>query len=396
MKHVLMAATAFAAACATPAAAAPTLSFIGQQIIPTGYGAFGTTVGGLSGIDYDKATNTYISISDDRSQVGPARYYSLKLDLDASSFNGVNFTGVTNLKTPSGTDYATFQIDPESIRHLANGNIIYTSEGDTNRGIDAFIREAKSDGTFVRDLTLPAGFQQTGPSGTTGIRNNLAFESVTVSADGQTVTSATENALRQDGPASAFGVGSPSRIFTTDFATGNPLAQFVYNVNPVAHSTNPAGLFSTNGLVELLDIGHGKYVAVERSFVSGFVTPTSSTGNSIQIYLVDTKGATDVSGLASLVGENYTPVSKTLLFDLDSLGIPLDNIEGVTLGQGLGGGQRSLVLVSDNNFSPTQFTQFLAFNISGVPEPTSWAMMLGGFGLVGGGLRRRQRTLAVA
>jgi len=31
-----------------------------------------------------------------------------------------------------------------------------------------------------------------------------------------------------------------------------------------------------------------------------------------------------------------------------------------------------------------------------VPEPASWAMMVGGFGLVGGAMRRRSRTLATA
>ena len=30
--------------------------------------------------------------------------------------------------------------------------------------------------------------------------------------------------------------------------------------------------------------------------------------------------------------------------------------------------------------------------VGGVPEPATWAMMLGGFGMVGGALRRRQRT----
>ncbi|HTI30980.1 MAG TPA: PEPxxWA-CTERM sorting domain-containing protein [Sphingomonas sp.] len=30
--------------------------------------------------------------------------------------------------------------------------------------------------------------------------------------------------------------------------------------------------------------------------------------------------------------------------------------------------------------------------IAGVPEPASWALMIGGFGLIGGTLRRRQRT----
>ena len=47
---------------------------------------------------------------------------------------------------------------------------------------------------------------------------------------------------------------------------------------------------------------------------------------------------------------------KRLLLDLDDLGIPLDNVEGMTFGP-----RRSLVLVSDNNFAAAQFTQFLVF-----------------------------------
>jgi len=34
--------------------------------------------------------------------------------------------------------------------------------------------------------------------------------------------------------------------------------------------------------------------------------------------------------------------------------------------------------------------------IGGVPEPTSWAMMLGGFGVVGGAMRRRRVALRFA
>ncbi len=55
------------------------------------------------------------------------------------------------------------------------------------------------------------------------------------------------------------------------------------------------------------------------------------------------------------------PVEKTLLLDLDMLRIPLDNVEGMTFGPDLPDGRRSLVLVSDNNFSPAGFTQFLVF-----------------------------------
>lgn len=391
MKQMFCALCALAAAAVGAPAQALSLSYIGQQTFPTGFQQFGTQVGGLSGIDFRPETNDFIAISDDRSQINPAHFYTLNLDLTSTSFSGVSFTKVTNLQTPGGTNYPILQIDPEAIRHIGSDQIIYTSEGDKNNGINAFIRVGKSDGSYVRDLTLPAGFQQTGPGGTSGIRNNLAFESITVSADGKTATTATENALIQDGPGAAFGVGSPSRIVTFDLATGEAGAQFVYEVSPIITPSTPAGAFSTNGLVELLDIGGGKYIAVERSFITGLVTPGSTTGNSIQIYEIDTNGATDVSDFASLIGEAYTAVSKKLLFDLDDLGIPLDNIEGITWGPTLEDGSRSLILVSDNNFTPgTQFTQFLAFRIpSAVPEPATWAMMIAGFGFVGVTLRRR-------
>ena len=50
--------------------------------------------------------------------------------------------------------------------------------------------------------------------------------------------------------------------------------------------------------------------------------------------------------------------------NLDALGIPLDNVEGMTFGPSLPDGRRSLILVSDNNFSPAAFTQFLLFAVS--------------------------------
>ncbi len=48
---------------------------------------------------------------------------------------------------------------------------------------------------------------------------------------------------------------------------------------------------------------------------------------------------------------------------LDALGLTLDNLEGLTLGPVLPDGRQTLLIVSDNNFSPTQVTQFLAFTV---------------------------------
>jgi 3-phytase len=87
---------------------------------------------------------------------------------------------------------------------------------------------------------------------------------------------------------------------------------------------------------------------MERSFSVG----APGTGNTIKLYLVD------------LHKHGSGPVEKRLLVDLDVLGIPLDNLEGMTFGPRLRGGKRTLLLVSDNNFSAAAFTQFLLFAVS--------------------------------
>ena len=48
-------------------------------------------------------------------------------------------------------------------------------------------------------------------------------------------------------------------------------------------------------------------------------------------------------------------------------------------------------------YSSTEWeTQITAINVAGVPEPASWALMLGGFGLVGRAMRSRRSKVAFA
>ncbi|MEO5733256.1 MAG: esterase-like activity of phytase family protein, partial [Rubrivivax sp.] len=143
------------------------------------------------------------------------------------------------------------------------------------------------------------------------------------------------------------------------------------------------------------------FIAVERSFAVGAATPGTGpfgpTGNTIRLYAVDARGATDVSGFESLAGATYTAVRKTLLLDLSDLRnddgstLALDNIEGISLGPVLGG-QQTLILVSDNNFGSTQFTQFVALAVAApVPEPATLVLMVGGLAGLGGLVRLRSR-----
>ncbi len=61
----------------------------------------------------------------------------------------------------------------------------------------------------------------------------------------------------------------------------------------------------------------------------------------------------------------YTPVGKRLVLDLNGTDVtPIDNVEGITWGPKLENGNPTLILVSDNNFSETQVTQFIALEVA--------------------------------
>jgi len=75
--------------------------------------------------------------------------------------------------------------------------------------------------------------------------------------------------------------------------------------------------------------------------------------------------------------------------------------EFLTFGSAPGGGTRYPYFVSYNTleeaYNQTSGMQFSAVSApGGVPEPASWALMIGGFGLAGAALRRRQATTSAA
>jgi len=380
---------------------AASLDYLGQQIVPNNATFGGTAIGGLSGIDYDAATGQFVAISDDRSALNAARFYTLGLDLgqftraNGAGSAGVQFSGVTTLLAPSGLPYASNGVDPESIRfvHSAGGtSVLWGNEGLRSGAPASYqvptVRESTLAGGYVRDLAVPSYYAPTGSAGGTsagdsGIRNNLAFESLTISTDGKSAFVATENALVQDGPRTSLTQSSPSRVAQYSLATGALTAEYVYNVDPIAFA--PAG---DRGLVEMLAVGENRFLALERSF---------STGFNIYVYLVDATGATNVAGMGSLAGQSYTAMSRTLLLDMstvkndDGSALFTDNIEGVTLGP-MVNGKQTLIFVSDNNFNAAEVTQFVAFTVNGslVPEPQMWALWLGGLAAMGAVARRRR------
>jgi hypothetical protein len=323
---------------AAPAVAKPPakLQFLGQAIVPTGTTFRDTTVGGLSSITYDARRGRYYAVSDDPAAV---RYYTLGLRLhDGRLTDGdVRFENVTSLLAPGGAPYAPTEIDPEGLALTKDRQLILTSEGYANTGVAPFVRRYSLDGRFRGALPVPPAFL---PTPTSGVRQNLGFESAGVL--GHDLFVASENALVQDGPAATITNGSRARILQYDLHKNRLERQWFYVTDPVAEPPVPPTAFSVNGVVELLPLSKDRLIAMERSFSVG----APGTGNKIKLYDVSLE-----RGVAR----------KSLLLNLDALGLPLDNVEGLTLGPRLRDGRQTLVLVSDNNFAATQFTQFLAF-----------------------------------
>ena len=351
-----------AGAAAAPAASdhkrGPTLEFRGEVILPTATTFAGTQVGGLSGIQY-AGRSTFYALSDDPSQFGPARFYKLRADIrDGRLTPGdIAFLDVTTLKQPDGTLFPTASLDPEGFALARHGKVVVTSEGFTTRGIDPWIRAFRLDGTHVESLTVPDQFLL-GPG--KGVRQNLGFETAAFAK--KELWTGSEGALTQDGPAASLTERSPARLLHYD-RRGRPDEQFLYFTETIAEPPVPPTNFAVNGLVELLPLDRDSFIAMERSFSVG----APGTGNKIKLFRVDLKHADDISGFSSLAGlfGVIDPVRKTPLLDLDVLGIPLDNVEGMTFGPRLRDGRRTLMLVSDNNFAPVQFTQFLLFAYRG-------------------------------
>ena len=81
------------------------LKFIGEYDIPHNQVFQNTTIGGLSGIDFDSGNDIYYLISDDRSSINPARFYSARIFLNEKGIDSVRFISVNNLLQPGGTIY---------------------------------------------------------------------------------------------------------------------------------------------------------------------------------------------------------------------------------------------------------------------------------------------------
>lgn len=352
------------AACTSPpaplATGRPRLRLLGESLLPQRLAFKGTTVGGLSGLDFDPVSGLWAALSDDRSERQPARFYTLRLEVAPGRRPVAELLDVVTLRTAAGTPFPARGaggevVDPEALRLLPGASrVLWTSEGDRRVKQPPTLRECRSDGTHVRDFALPGMFR-VGTDGF-GPRNNLGFEGLALTPDATSAWVAMEGPLIQDGPPPAVGDGGgPCRFTCIALDTGRATRQIAYRCDPIPRAPAVPRGFADNGVSEILMLDAHRMLVLERAFMLG-------VGMSLRLYEIDTRAASDTLEQETLRAGGYTPAPKQLVADFATLGLArLDNTESLAWGPRLPNGNRTLVVVSDDNFNPLQVTQFAAF-----------------------------------
>lgn len=256
-------------------------------------------------------------------------------------------TGFVTQATASTPVVLAGAIDLEGVAWRSSTGTVWASDE-----VGPAIREFNpTTGALVSSITLPSVYAN--------LRSNRGLESLSLSPDGSTLWTANEAALLVDGPVATNTMGTWVRIQRFD-AVGSAIGQWAYLTE---------ALFVA-GVVDMVALPTGELLVLERGASGG--------GFEARLFLVDFRGATDVSNVAGLAGASFQGVGKTLLWRRITGSL---NVEGISLGPALSGGDLSLVLVSDG--AGTRPATTFALRLS-IPEPGTLVMLVSALvGLLG-------------
>ena len=255
------------------------------------------------------------------------------------------------------------RLDPEGIRVSPDGAKVYVTDE-----YGPYVYEFdRLTGERTKVFTLPSAFAVKNLSSqgaleisgnTSGRVANKGMEGLAISPDGKTLVGFEQSPLIQDG-----GDGERmNRIVTIDVSSG-ATKQYAYD--------NRVGSKNFNSS-EILALNDHQFLVLERD---GKGLGDGSSAAFKQIYLIDTTGAEDVSGLTGKAALLAKAVNKTLFLDLkaalNAAGITDDKIpaklEGMSFGEDvtIGGVTTHTLFIANDN-------DFLATDASGKQNPNQW------------------------
>lgn len=325
----------------------------------------------------------------------------------APSINTANafyFTGRSdNYGAGNSSNPANARFDPEAIRVSNDGRSVFISDeyGPYVRQFD------RVSGELIKTFALPGNLDiiNLSPHGATEIAGNTmgrttnkGMEGLAITPDGKTLVGVMQAALLQDAAVKAS--KKIVRIVTIDIATGMT-HEYAYQ------------LTTGSGISDIVAINDHEFLLDERDG-SGLGNGDSAVTK--QFFKINLTGATDVTNLsgaalvAAVIPKSMPPFIN-LVAALNAAGISSDQIpskiEGIAFGEDVLYNStlyHTLFIANDNDFVPSvsgtnkfyvfgfqdsDLPGYRAQNVAAIPEPASWAMLIAGFGLVGGAMRRR-------
>lgn len=322
--------------------------------------------GSISGLAFDRRSGQWLGAADENT---PPRL--IWMDIALEVMPAVTVSRFTLLKPGPAVSAETFAgVEPEALAILPDGTFAVTTEGYHDRQDVVHQPEllfVRRDGTVTGSVRPPAHFAITAGDRTRGVRHNLGLESLTRTPDGRLV-SGLEQPLVQDGPMSTATRGGLVRLleFVHRRGTWTPGREWAYQLEPTAvvpgYPTRCED--GENGLSDVLALGNDRWLTLERACL---LSPAGGPAyNPVRLFEVSVRGADDVSGLPALAGHTPRLATKRLVLDVASLLPRLpplwatgSNFEALALGPRGPSGERTIVVMSDDNLRASQTTALL-------------------------------------
>ncbi len=333
----------------------PVLTFLSEFTRPAGTVypnlAASARLGSLSGLALDAASGQWVGVIDDRAG---SRVAWLAITVNNGRLDMAPQRLQALRAGPGVDERIATEADLEAIVALPDGTFLMSDEGHiTKDGVwPPAILQVTRDGVVTGAVAFPPEFQISA-DGTSGLRDNQGFESLTRTPGGRLIAGLEQPLLDQ--PITSTNHGGNGRLieFEPHGKTWRPGRQWSYAISPtltVPGFPEPCS-GGENGLVELLATGETTLLAMERAC---WLNPAGEPANVIQLFTVTLSGNT---------------ARKTLLLDLSTLApqlspalAHLDNFEGLAFGPPVNG-RPTLLVMSDDNFRPTQKTSLLLFGM---------------------------------
>lgn len=330
---------------------------IGSLSAPAGYEIQGAEFGGISGIEYAPGTNTWLLVSDDKSEHGIARYFRAKILIKNGAPVDLHINDVIELRGPEGRPFASSAAigqtaDAESIRLSLDGETIYwASEGNGKKGQGPALFQQALIGTGSTEMPLPPELVRDFDHNK-GPRDNRSFEGLSIDQDGS-IWLGLEAPLIENGDVPTEQSGAVTQIYRID-KSGTILERVNYKLDKIARRI--PGLLADNGLAEILILPKRRMLVLERS---GSQNPDGLFEFSTRLYCAD---------LTPVDNRGEYAEKSLLVTSYNTVPVAAANFEGIALGPALANDGRVLALVADNNFAAGVATYISFYAV--FPDPT--------------------------